>query len=59
MSKDVLLPDRVSLSMPRELVLAARAKAIRQGSNLSAVVREMLRRWMAEEDPPKERAEKP
>jgi hypothetical protein len=53
MGKDRQRPNTVTLSMPRELVLEARAKAIREGSNLSAVVRKLLREWM-EEDPPKE-----
>ena len=45
--------DTVTLSMPRELVLEARSRAIREGSNLSAVVRMLLRQWL-ETEPPKE-----
>ncbi len=45
-------PDRVTLSIPLELKRKARAKAIAQGTTLSAVVRDFLEKWV-EEDPPK------
>jgi post-segregation antitoxin (ccd killing protein) len=55
--------DRVNLTMPRELINRARAKAIAEGSNLSRVVERFLRAWVAgeteipaktEEDKPRE-----
>jgi hypothetical protein len=35
--------------MPKELVLTARAEAIRRGANLSAIVRQMVKMWLAGE----------
>lgn len=48
-------PDRVTLSVPLELKRKARAKAITQGTTLSAVVRDFLEEWV--EDPPEEEEE--
>lgn len=42
--------NKVTLYMPKDLVRRARAKAIAQGTSLSAVVREFLREWV--KDPP-------
>ena len=41
--------ERVTLSISRELVNAARGEAIKRGSNLSAVVRLLLEMWLADE----------
>jgi hypothetical protein len=43
-------PNRLNLSIPKELSLKARAKAIAMGTNLSAIVREFLEKWV-QEDP--------
>ena len=40
-------PRHVTLSMSDDLVLKARAKAIAEGSNLSAVVIAFLEAWLA------------
>lgn len=45
----VLRPDRLTLSMPEELKKQARVKAIMIDSNLSEVVRTLLRMWLAGE----------
>ena len=45
--------------MPRELVLTARAEAIMRGSNLSAVVRQLLKMWLAGDIELPAREEKP
>lgn len=42
-------PNRVNLSIPRELINKARAKAIAQGSNLSRVVISFLEAWVVNE----------
>ena len=44
---------RTTLTLPEDLKREARSKAIREGKNLSLVVRELLREYI-EEDPPKE-----
>ncbi len=46
---NVQRPDRVTLTMPRDLVLTARAEAVRRNMSLSAVVRELLKKWLAGE----------
>ena len=46
---DVQRPDRVTISMPKELVQEARAKAIKQGTTLSALVRRFVELWLAGE----------
>ena len=46
---DVQRPNRVTITMPRELVLTARAEAIRRGTSLSAIVRQMVKMWLAGE----------
>ena len=46
---DVQRPNRATLTMPRELVREARAEAIRRGTSMSAVVRQLLRLWLAGE----------
>jgi hypothetical protein len=49
--------DRVNLTMPKELINQARAKAIADGLNLSEVVRRFLRAWLADElELPKEKS---
>jgi len=48
--------EKATLTIPVELRRKARAKAIMQGSSLSAVVRELLKKWL-EEDPPEEERE--
>ncbi len=40
-------PEKVTLTMPVDLKRKARAKAILEGKNLSQVVRELLRLWIA------------
>jgi hypothetical protein len=35
--------------MPKELVLTARAEAIKRGTNLSAIVRQLIKKWLAGE----------
>ena len=35
--------------MPRELVQTARAEAIKRGTNLSAIVRQMVKMWLVGE----------
>lgn len=37
-----------SFALPRELLEAARAKAARQGRSFSAVLRDLLQRWVDE-----------
>ncbi|MFZ5919311.1 MAG: hypothetical protein ACOYZ7_20455 [Chloroflexota bacterium] len=37
---------RVNLTMPESLKREARARAIREGKNLSLVVRELLEAWL-------------
>jgi hypothetical protein len=51
-------PNKVTLSIPLELKRKARAKAIAQGTTLSAVVRDFLEKWL-EEDPPKSEEKEP
>ena len=51
-------PNKVTLSVPLELKRKARAKAIAQGTTLSAVVRDFLEKWL-EEDPPKSEEKEP
>ena len=46
---NVQRPNRVTITMPRELVLTARAEAIRRGTSLSAVVRQLIKMWLAGE----------
>ena len=46
---NVQRPDRVTLTMPRELVQTARAEAIARGTSLSAVVRQLIKMWLAGE----------
>lgn len=43
--------ESVHLTLPRDLKREARAKAIREGKNLSLVVRELLREYV-KDDPP-------
>jgi len=38
--------DKVTLYIPKELVRKARAKAIAQGTSLSAVVRRFVEEWV-------------
>ena len=42
----VVKQEKATLSMPDELKLQARAKAILEGSSLSEVVRELLKAWI-------------
>jgi len=42
-------PEKVTLTIPVDLRREARAKAILEGKNLSQVVRELLRLWVAGE----------
>jgi len=44
---NVQRPDRVTLTMPRELAQTARAEAINRGTSLSAVVRQLIKMWLA------------
>jgi metal-responsive CopG/Arc/MetJ family transcriptional regulator len=46
--------EKATLTMPGDLKREARAKAIREGRNLSEVVREMLAEYI-KDDPPKEK----
>jgi metal-responsive CopG/Arc/MetJ family transcriptional regulator len=45
--------EKATLTMPGELKREARAKAIREGRNLSEVVRELLAEYL-KQDPPKQ-----
>jgi hypothetical protein len=40
-------PEKATLTIPVDLRRKARAKAILEGSNLSQVVRELLKLWLA------------
>jgi hypothetical protein len=46
---NVQRPNRVTLTMPRELVKTARVEAIKRGTSLSAVVRQLVKMWLAGE----------
>lgn len=50
--------DKVTLYIPKALVRKARAKAIAQGTSLSAVVRQFLQEWV-KDFPVAEEEEKP
>ena len=41
--------EKATLSMPTDLKLKARAKAIAEGKNLSLVVRELLLAWLQDD----------
>lgn len=49
--------DKVTLYIPKELVRKARAKAIAQGTSLSAVVRRFVEEWV--KDAPMEEKKAP
>ena len=42
-------PDKTTLSIPPDLKRKARAKAIIEGKSLSAVVTDLLAKWLEEE----------
>jgi hypothetical protein len=46
---NVQRPNRVTLTMPRKLVQTARAEAIKRGTTLSAVVRQLIKMWLTDE----------
>jgi len=50
--------DKVTLYIPKELVRKARAKAIAQGTSLSAVVRRFIEEWV-KDAPTKEEKQTP
>lgn len=45
MTQEIL---KTSLSLPKELMKKARIKAITQGTNVSAVIRAFLEKWVAD-----------
>ncbi len=52
---------RTLIHLPKELHTEARIKALREGKTLSAVIRELLTKWLeepAQEEEPKERTAK-
>ena len=57
------VPNRANLSIPFDVTRKARAKAISEGTSMSAVVTAFLRAWLAEElqvpQPKPEREVKP
>ena len=54
--EDAYMPDmqRTTLTLPIDLKREARAKAIREGKNLSQVVRELLKEYIKENTPEQE-----
>jgi hypothetical protein len=44
-------PDKVTLSIPQDLKRRARAKAILEGKSFSAVVVELLEKWVEDKPP--------
>lgn len=52
--------EKTMLVIPRELMIRARIKALERGTNVSAVVRELLEKWIdqPEETEKKEKATK-
>ncbi len=51
--------DKVTLSVPRPLIQKARAKAILEGTSLSAVFRKFLEEWVKEAPTAEEKPKKP
>jgi hypothetical protein len=47
-------PDKITLSIPPDLKRKARVKALLEGRSLSAIVTEMLEKWLREDLPTKE-----
>ena len=43
-------PDKTTLSIPPDLKRKARVKALLAGKSLSAVITELLEKWIAEEE---------
>lgn len=50
-------PDKTTLSIPPDLKRKARAKALLEGTSLSAVVSKLLEEWV--KDPPKPEKKEP
>jgi hypothetical protein len=51
--------DKVTLSAPRHLIQQARAKAIAEGTSLSAVFRKFLEKWIKEPPTAKKKISQP
>ncbi len=51
--------EKATLTMPGDLKREARAKAIREGKNLSLVVRELLREYVKADPPEPEQGKGP
>jgi len=53
------VPNRTTLSIPAEVTREARARAIKEGTSLSALITLFLRAWLAREiDTPQPKPEK-